>query len=255
MSSQNQLFYISFFNIFHVVLCLGHTKSKKRFKRVIIHSDSSDDHDDPATKPIFCSDSSDDERVKKPKRRVTIEATQISRNNEISSRTNIKCRKKQSTLEKCLKQTTSTSKSSEADRYDHNDNVEVEETSDASSITGSENDRLAEITIMRIEDHKTKIFPCGYCPQVTWHTKPFDHFRKCHSDEVNIAHCNELHERENDEQYSEADVKDTREKRIKLRHLILNTSSYHHNQNVIKEKQGDFFTETILSFLNRLNGT
>lgn len=182
---------------------LGNTD--KKYKRAIVVGDSSSD-DEPATKKPF-----------------VLQAREVPKKELVKrekSALNVKIIKRKPTIES----SESSNSGSEAD---------------PDNATDSEDSEI-NISVMRLEDHKTKTYPCGLCKHVTWHTKIFYHFERCHAQDTSIEQYLQLIQREKDDQYADEDKEETRQTRLKLRQLILNTSTFNHNKKVLNQRKGQY---------------
>ena len=109
------------------------------------------------------------------------------------------------------------------------------------TLSASNSTDCSGIHIMRAGDDVTKLYPCGYCTETTWWTKPRDHFRASHFDDANVAKTIELADFELDDDTSDEDRKNAIEERLALGHLILNTSSFLHNERVLTTGAGQCY--------------
>ena len=106
------------------------------------------------------------------------------------------------------------------------------------ALSSSNDAAVNRIRIMRAGDDVTKLYPCGYCTETSWWTKPRDHFRACHFEDANIAKTIQLADFELDDDTSDEDRDNARKERLDLGHLILNTSSFLHNARVLAAGTG-----------------
>ena len=97
------------------------------------------------------------------------------------------------------------------------------------------------IQILRLGTNKTKSYPCGLCADGTWFTKPQRHFSRCHKKEALFQEIQRLKETTLNPVSTRGEVEEANERIKVLQTTLLNQAVKKHNDQVIREKKGEFF--------------